>query len=60
MDAFVAQMTATDAAQVRAQAEAFNATLAGTRVASNELGRRKGPCPALCQRPLAGRRNDLA
>lgn len=39
MDAFVAQMTATDLEQVRSQAESFNRTLDGTRVASDQLGK---------------------
>ena len=39
MDAFVAQMTTTDLANVQAQAESFNRALNGTRVATDELGK---------------------
>ena len=39
MDGIAAQMVATDVEQVRAQAEAFNRVLNGTRVASDELGK---------------------
>jgi len=39
MDSFVTQMTSTDLEQVRAQAELFNRSLGGQRVATDELGK---------------------
>jgi flagellar basal-body rod modification protein FlgD len=39
MDGIFAQMTTPDVEQVRAQAEAFNRALTGTRAASTELGK---------------------